>query len=190
MPNSVGSGGNSGRTYVGVFLIDDDTQTGTVTIGPGGTGAFGNGASGTNTTFLFPSSGSPSAGTITGPAGTGGTQKPAGTIDAYFAVTSSTITTPTATATNSVFLGGFPIFGQLGMNGVFVLANVGCGGNGASGPWGGGAQGPAVNNTDTNLAGASAIANSGGGGAGAIQTNVVFARGGDGGSGVVIVFEY
>ena len=189
--NSVGSGGNSGGTRVGVFAIDD-TKTGTVTIGLGGAGGFGNGPSGSSTTFLFPSSGSPS-GTITGPAGTGGTQKPSGTQDEYLAVASGSITTPTATATNAVLLGSFPIWGQLGTTGVLVVPNTGCGGNGAAGPWGGGALGAVVNDGNSNLAGGSAIANTGGGGAGAVQTNNTLGSpgiGGSGGTGVVIVFEY
>jgi hypothetical protein len=188
--NSVGGGGSSGGTRVGFFVIDD-TKVGTVAIGVGATGTSGDGSGGNQTTFLFPSTGSPS-GQITGPGGAGGTQKPIDTQDEYCATASSSIGTPTATSTNAVLLGGFPIFGQLGTTGFTINDDTGCAGNGAAGTWGGGALGPAVNNVSTNTNGTNALANSGGGGSGGIQTNNNGSSGvgGNGGSGVVIVFEY
>ena len=188
--NSVGSGGNGGGTYVGLFAIDD-TLTGTVTIGAGGTGASGvAGGTGGTTTFLFPSSGTPN-GTITGPGGFGGNLKPTGTTDDYCILPTSTRPTPSGTAVNAVLLGGFPVWGQYGSPGIMIAADVGVSGNGGTSTWGNGAVGTVKNQVNSRTNGATASANSGGGGSGAIQTdNGINGSGGGGGSGVVVIIEY
>lgn len=189
--NSVGSGGNSGGTYVGLFVIDT-TKTGTVTIGPGGTGVLGGGGNdGTNTTFLFPSSGTPNA-TITGDGGNGGNNKPTGTNDNYFIISDNVRATGSATATNAVLLGGFPIFGTVGGTGEMNNPDVGGSGLGANSIWGGGAGAVSRNDTNGGNTGNSATANSGSGGSGAIQTNNSGTNyaGGAGGSGRVVILEY
>jgi hypothetical protein len=187
--NSVGSGGNSGGTYVGLFVIDD-TKTGTVTIGPGGTGVSGGGGNnGTDTTFLFPSSGTPNA-TITGDGGNGGNTKPTGTNDRYFILSDNDRAPGSATATNAVLLGGFPIFGTVGGTGSLNDPDIGGSGLGANSIWGGGAGAAARNDTNGSTAGNSATANSGSGGSGAIQTNNGAQTGGAGGSGRVVILEY
>jgi hypothetical protein len=187
--NSVGSGGNSGGTYVGLFVIDN-TKTGTVTIGPGGTGVSGGGGNnGTDTTFLFPSSGTPNA-TITGDGGNGGNNKPTGTNDRYFILSDNDRAPGSATATNAVLLGGFPIFGTVGGTGSLNDPDIGGSGLGANSIWGGGAGAVARNDTNGSTAGNSATANSGSGGSGAIQTNNSGQTGGAGGSGRVVILEY
>jgi hypothetical protein len=189
--NSVGSGGNSGGTYVGLFVIDT-TKTGTVTIGPGGTGVLGGGGNdGTDTTFLFPSSGTPNA-TITGDGGNGGNNKPTGTNDNYFIISDNVRATGSATATNAVLLGGFPIFGTVGGTGGMNNPDVGGSGLGANSIWGGGAGAVSRNDTNGGNTGNGATANSGSGGSGAIQTNNSGTNyaGGAGGSGRVVILEY
>jgi hypothetical protein len=188
--NSVGSGGNSGGTYVGLFVIND-SETGTVTIGAGGTGSStGNGATGGNTTFLYPATGTPN-GTITGPGGSGGMYKLTGTTDDYAIHPSASRNTPFATAFNQVLTGGFPIWGQYAQPGVMINPDVGCSGSGAPSFWGNGAIGQYRNQVSSQSNGVSATANSGAGGSGAIQTNDnTNASGGSGGSGVVVVFEF
>ena len=186
--NSSGSGGNGGGTYCGLFAIDS-TKVGTVTIGVGGTGSIATtGNTGGNSTFLFPSTGTPSA-TITGPGGFGGIGKTASN-DNSVTFPNASFTTPSATATNAVLLGGFPVVGQAGSPGIMLVADSGCSGDGGNSMFGNGAQGVKIDNSNTQVSGTNSAVNTGGGGSGAIRTSSTTASGGNGGSGVVIIMEY
>lgn len=162
---SVGSGGGSGGTGVGLFVIND-TQTGIVAIGNGGTGvSAASGNNGVQSSFLFPASGTPNA-TLIGQGGQGGD------VQVHQMIT-SLITTVSATipAINAVFLGGYPIFGQFPGPGMLFAPDVGIQGFGASSFYGCGGYGS--------------------GGSGAIQTNnTQTGIGGNGAAGVVIIYEY
>ena len=188
--NSSGSGGNGGGTYCGLFAIDD-TKVGTVTIGGGGLGSTATtGATGGASTFLFPSTGTPSA-TITGPGGFGGIGK---TVSNDNSVTLPNISysTPSGTAINAVLLGGFPVVGQMGSPGIMIVADSGCSGAGGSSMFGIGSYGVVINNNNpfTQVNGINCAANTGGGGSGGIRTGSTLAQGGNGGSGVIIIMEY
>ena len=186
--NSSGSGGNGGGTYCGLFAIDS-TKVGTVAIGVGGTGSSATtGNTGGSTTFLFPSTGTPSA-TITGPGGFGGIGK---TVSNDNSVTfpNTSFTTPSGTAINAVLIGGFPVVGQAGSPGIMLVADSGCSGAGGNSMFGNGAQGVKIDNANTAISGNTNAANTGGGGSGGIRTSGSTGSGGTGGSGVVIIMEY
>jgi nitrous oxidase accessory protein NosD len=136
--NAAGSGGNGGGTYIGLFVIDD-TKTGTVAIGAQATSS---GATGGATTFLFPSSGTPSA-TITATGGPGGTSDVSAS-DENVALGSSSDAGGSATATNAVFLGGYAIEGSRGLAGFTWAPDYGMSGAGGRSFWaeGGAAQSP------------------------------------------------
>ena len=186
--NSVGSGGNAGGTYVGLFAIDD-TKTGTITIGTGGVGASGTtGGDGTSTSFLFPSTGTPNA-TITGNVGRGGGFKPTGTTDDYVINPNTNLSGGTATAVNAVLLGGYAITGMSGTQGFMISTDVGVSGNGGSSIYGGGSVGNTRNQTSGTNSGRNA-AGFGSGGSGGLQTNNAAASGGNGDGGLVVIYEY
>ena len=186
--NSVGSGGNAGGTYVGLFAIDD-TKTGTVTVGTEGVGVSGgSGGDGTATTFLFPSTGTPNA-SITGNGGRGGGFKPTSTTDDYVITPNTNLSGGTATAVNAVLLGGYVILGMSGTQGFMISSDVGTSGNGGSSIYGGGAVGNTKNQASSASAGRSA-SGFGAGGSGGIQTSSAASSGGNGDGGVVVIYEY
>ena len=198
--NGCGAGGNAGSSYVGYFAIDT-TKLGTVTILPGGIGTTTGGTTGGNTTFLFPSIGTPN-GTITGVGGVGGgyrNESGAGTSGAgtnntdQYIVSIGVSTTGTATVKNAVFLGGYAQTSGLGRHGIMVAANQGTSGSGGLSLIFGGGDGVARISTlnNTNTIGAPGTNGTGSGGSGAIQTSGTGgATGGAGGRGCVIIVEY
>ena len=197
--NGCGAGGNAGSSYVGYFAIDA-TKLGTISIGAGGIGIVGTGGGGGFTTFLFPSVGIPN-GTITGNGGNGGGFRTSnggvsgggGDSSDQYIVSLGASTTGTATAQNSVFLGGYSQTSGLGRHGVMVAPNLGTSGSGGLslifGGGGGAARISIANNT--NVSGIAGTNGTGSGGSGGIQTGGAFgATGGAGGTGCVIIVEY
>jgi hypothetical protein len=184
--NSASAGGNGGGTYVGFFAINS-AQTGTVSIGTGGTGDTGAGNTGGSTSFLFPTTGSPS-GQITGSGGYGGATDISSS-DEFFSMPNSTDASGAGTPTNEVLLGGFPIGGSRGSFGVTVFADIGISGGGGRSYWAEGGMPVVQNDTSGRTNGNSGVLGSGG--SGAIQTNnSQTGNGGSGGNGVVVIYEY
>lgn len=189
--NSVGSGGNAGCCTVGLFLIDN-TKSGTVTIGLGGSGNIGaQGSNGGSSSFLFPDSGTPS-GQISAQGGNGGNIKPLGTIDEYIVRPSTNVASGSISAVNEVMLGGWFHYGQNGGYGIMIAADVGIGGEGGQSFFGSAELGPVNNNVNSSSSGISPLQNTGSGGSGAIQTNNngTSRAGGDGSNGCVLIIEY
>jgi hypothetical protein len=187
--NSVGSGGNGGASFVGLYVVSSAT-TGTVTVGSGGNGgSAAAGSAGGASTFLYPATGSPN-GTITGGGGAGGAVK-SNSQDEHFANPNNSRAAGTSTGFNSVLLGGFAIAGQYGGPGIGVVADTVMGGSGGNGLYGGGANSVAINNSNVRTNGNAAFNGTGGGGGGACQTNnSQTGTGGAGGDGRVVIFEY
>ena len=195
--NACGSGGNAGASYIGYFAIDD-TKVGTIVIGTGGAGGGREGTTGIASTFLFPSTGTLS-GKITANGGVGGGYRNSsgagtsgtGSDSNQYIVSIGALTLATATVKNAVFLGGYGSQSEPGILGMMVAADFGASGAGGTSIFGGRGLSRISTATGTNLNGLDAIAYTGSGGGGAIQTIGSFgAIGGNGAMGIVYVVEY
>ena len=187
--NQVGGGGSGGGTAVGFFLIDD-TKTGSITVGQGGTGDTGSGNTGGSSSFQYPDTGVV-FGTLTGQGGGGGAVKGTGTNDRYFSVPGSPGGS-LSSALNAYLLQVCLIEGIAGTAGITIDPDIVMAGSGGASVWGGGPYGRAINNTNTSFNGINAEVGTGSGGSGAAQTNNngTTRVGGDGGSGRVVIYEY
>lgn len=172
--SSAGGGGGAGEFGTRMIAAGSIGSTETVTIGAGGTaGTAGNNAGNTGGTTSF--------GTlITCVGGSGGNGSAAST-DAFNGETGGAGGTGGTSGT-------YYSKGQGG--GYSVRSPQACiSGQGASGPWGGGAA--SVRRTGANTAGNAGAANTGGGGSGSCGVGSgTDQSGGAGGSGVIIVTEY
>jgi hypothetical protein len=185
--NNYGGGGNAGGQAIGYFVIDE-TKTGSISLGVGGTGVVGGaGNGGTATTFLYPSTGTPNA-TITGAGAFGGGTKQ-GTTDDRFATANINIVTGTIPALNAVLLSGYTIGGPRGGYGFSTAGDTAISGIGANSSFGVGGQEIYNNNVGTTSTGNAGTGNGSGGG-GAISTNGNTASGGAGRLGCVLIYEY
>lgn len=172
---SCGTGGGCGGTRVAVFN-NIDTTTGTVVVGTKGNGGTGTGGSGSASTFTYKEV------TITGNGGSGGISVQS--TDWFFAVN------PTPAGGSGGATGAFTIYGNRGNNPLVTNAtNTLLSGEGG-GTWAGYGGAAGFSTSASGNGGVNAPANSGAGGGGAYQSNNTSKIGGDGGSGVVIIFEY
>ena len=173
-----GGGGAGGGTAQAFITLVAATPTGTVVVGAGGAGVFGNnGNTGVTSSFVY------GAINIQGLGGAPG-------------LTSGS-------AAGSPFIGNDAVGGLGNLNGQtgftiqggfagpcrYYDATVCEGGSGGGSPVGGGVGIRQLNGAG-GLDGSGALANSGSGGGGALQNNSGGHTGGAGGSGLVIVWEY
>lgn len=174
-----GSGGAGAETRVGLYTVDD-TQTGTVVVGAGGTGIAGdNGNPGQDTTFTFEGV------TMTSQGGGGG--------DRGLEISGENFggrTPPTGDSTDGP-ANAFTIQGKAGGRADYGTdPGKGAAGDGGDSALGRGIIGHSVNVT-ADGEGGNALPNSGAGGSGAFaNASVGTLPGGNGGSGVVLVFEF
>ena len=185
--NAYGGGGNAGGQAIGYYIIDE-TKTGSFTIGSGGFGVSGGaGGGGTNTTFLFPSTGSPNA-TITALGAFGGGIKQ-GATDDRFSTANANIVSGTIPGLNAVLLSAYVIAGPRGGYGFSTAGDTCISGIGANSAFGVGGQEQYINNLNGTGAGNVGVGNGSGGG-GAISTAGGSASGGNGRLGCVLIYEY
>jgi hypothetical protein len=185
--NNYGGGGNAGGQAIGYFVIDE-TKTGSISLGVGGTGVTGGqGNGGTATTFLYPSTGTPNA-TISGAGAFGGGTKQ-GTTDDRMATANINVVSGTIPALNAVLLSGYTIGGNRGGYGFSTAGDTAISGIGANSAFGVGGQEIYINNVGTISAGNAGSGNGSGGG-GAISTVNGSAAGGAGRLGCILIYEY
>lgn len=185
--NSYGAGGNAGGQAIGYYVIDE-TKTGSFTLGLGGLGvSAGPGGGGTNTTFLFPSTGTPNATIIAAGAFGGGIKQ--GSTDDRMAVANINVVSGTIPALNAVLLAGYTIGGSRGGYGFSTAGDTAISGVGADSPYGVGGQEIYVNNVTITTAGNTGNGNGSGGGGG-ISTAGLSIAGGAGRLGCVLIYEY
>jgi hypothetical protein len=185
--NSYGGGGNAGGQAIGYYVIDE-TKTGSFSLGTGGLGQVGGaGTSGTNTTFLFPSTGTPNA-TITAAGAFGGGTKQ-GAADDRMAVANINVVSGIIPALNAVLLAGYTIGGPRGGYGFSTAGDTAISGVGADSAFGVGGAEIYVNGINTTTVGNAGNGNGSGGGGG-ISTAGISIAGGAGRLGCVLIYEY
>jgi hypothetical protein len=185
--NSYGAGGNAGGQAIGYYVIDE-TKAGSFTLGLGGLGvSAGPGGGGTNTTFLYPSSGTPNA-TITASGAFGGGIKQ-GTQDDRMAVANINVVSGIIPTLNAVLLSGYTIGGPRGGYGFSTAGDTAISGVGADSAFGVGGAEIYVNGVNTTTVGNAGNGNGSGGGGG-ISTAGLSIAGGAGRLGCVLIYEY
>ena len=185
--NSYGAGGNAGGQAIGYYVIDE-TKAGSFTLGLGGLGvSAGPGGGGTNTTFLYPSSGTPNA-TITASGAFGGGIKQ-GTQDDRMAVANINVVSGAIPTLNAVLLSGYTIGGPRGGYGFSTAGDTAISGVGADSAFGVGGAEIYVNGVNTTTVGNAGNGNGSGGGGG-ISTAGLSIAGGAGRLGCVLIYEY
>lgn len=173
---TAGTGGSGAGTAITLIALIDEVTTGAVVIGAGGIGDGGGFNVGEHSTFIYDGQ------TVQGNRGSGGRIE-AAAAGGFF------IGESLAGGTGSTGGGGYVADGSRGGQCYYFDATVCQSGKGGDSMIGAGAQ-EKVKVASGSSNGLAAAANSGAGGSGAVQNNSSAKIGGDGGSGLVVIYEY